>query len=155
MLMNDLFRHINNPWTQILFSHLPLSRLWIRICRNSISNSTQIQCQRISNYTRPSTCWFRQLAPWAVSWFIASSKETSWKSLLLTLIQVCKVFLSFSVFPSTVSFVHRSDRKPHYFRHYVISVFSYPVNVGVASTTSASILLSACLPSLMMMVVVR
>lgn len=73
-------------------SPISLSRLWIRICRNSISNSTQIQCQRISNYTRPSTCWFRQLVPWAVSWFIASSKETSWKSLLLTLIQVCKDF---------------------------------------------------------------
>lgn len=146
MLMNDLFRHINNPWIQFSLSLFPLSRLWIRICRNSISNSTQIQCQKISNYTRLSTCWFRQLVPWAVNWFIASSKETNWKNLLLILIQVCKNFslFVFCLFPfnrficSSIENLKFPLPSPClHFRHYVISVFSYPVNVGVVSTTSA------------------
>lgn len=114
-----------------LFS-FSLSRLWIRICRNSISNSTQIQCQKISNYTRLSTCWFRQLVPWAVNWFIASSKETSWKNLLLILIQVCKNFSLFLFSPFYLSIdplpLPRLALPFLHFRHYVISFFSYPVN---------------------------
>lgn len=90
-------------------------RLWIRICHNSTNNSTQIQCQRILNYIRLSTCWFRQLVPWAGNWFIVSSKETSWKNLLLILIQVCweKISIFFCLFsfqPIQFIFVHRSAR---------------------------------------------
>lgn len=129
-----------------LFS-FSLSRLWIRICRNSISNSTQIQCQKISNYTRLSTCWFRQLVPWAVNWFIASSKETSWKNLLLILIQVCKNFL-FSFFHHFIclSIHYHCLAWPCLSSTFVIMwlVSSATLSmVGVVSTTSALILLSA------------
>lgn len=109
------------------------------------NNSTQTRCRKILNYTRHSTCWFRQPVPWAESWFIVSSKATRWRNSPWISIQVCKEFSSQSrshslLLKSMISF-HSIDRPtfisihshyPH--SHQPLTLVT--VNVGVVSTTS-------------------